>query len=147
MHRFSFPSILAMPFFLVALLVFTVPMRMAAQPGGGAAAATPAERTERLVKSFSERLTLSDSQTVAIRKIVTASMEQGAKEREQLAGDREAMMQASKDRNDKMYAEIEKRLTAPQKEKFTELRTEMRQRAQRPGGRPGPGGNGGGGQR
>jgi hypothetical protein len=114
-----------------ALFFLASSLHTFAQPGGGPGA-SPADRAERLMKSFTERLALSDSQTVSIRAIVTASMEQGAKEREQYAGDREAMMQASKERNDKMYAEIEKLLTKPQIEKFTELRNEMRQRAQRP---------------
>jgi hypothetical protein len=133
----SLPSFAAA--LLAAALLFLVSSTMQAQPGGGPGA-SPAERADRLMKTFAERLALSDSQTVAIRSIVTTSMEQGAKDREQYAGDREAMMQASKERNDKMYAEIEKLLTIAQIEKFTELRDEMRQRAQRFRDRPARGG-------
>lgn len=106
---------------MLALLVFAGLSAFAqAQP----MMPTPAERAERL----KERLDLSDEQTKKVEAIFQKSQETTQKGMMEHMGDREAMREFMQKQMEATDKEIEKILTAEQKQKYEELKKERRQR-------------------
>jgi hypothetical protein len=103
-----------------ALLLLISSAAAWAQPGPGRGG--PAFN---LADTLRVKLGLTPQQTLAVDSIFKASREQARLDREVFAGDREAMMEASRQRNEKMYADIEALLTPEQKTKLPAVREEM----------------------
>ncbi len=80
--------------------------------------------------TLKSRLNLSDKQVSQIQDIFTKSREAMMKSREDNMGDREAMMKAFKENNEKTYAAIEKVLTPKQNKIFQQIKAEWIKRTE-----------------
>jgi Spy/CpxP family protein refolding chaperone len=76
------------------------------------------------------RLNLTDKQVSQIQDIFAKSRQAMMKSRQDNMGDRNAMMQAMKENNDKTYVEIEKVLTPEQSKIFQGIKAEWIKRAE-----------------
>ena len=80
--------------------------------------------------TLKSRLKLTDKQVSQIQDIFTKSREEISKIREDNMGDRDAMMQAMKEHNDKTYNKIEKVLTPKQNKIFQQIKADWIKRAE-----------------
>ena len=80
--------------------------------------------------TLKSRLNLSDKQVNQIQDIFTKSREAMAKSREDNMGDREVMMKALKENNEKTYAAIEKVLTPKQNKIFQQIKADWIKRTE-----------------
>jgi Spy/CpxP family protein refolding chaperone len=80
--------------------------------------------------TLKSRLNLTDKQVTQIQDIFTKAREEMAKKREDNMGDRDAMMKAMKENNDKTYSEIEKVLTPEQSKIFQQIKADWIKRAE-----------------
>jgi Spy/CpxP family protein refolding chaperone len=80
--------------------------------------------------TLKSRLNLSDKQVSQIQDIFTKSREAMMKSREDNMGDREAMMKAFKENNEKTYVAIEKVLTPKQNKIFQQIKAEWIKRTE-----------------
>ncbi len=85
-----------------------------------------ARRGEQMMKRLVEDLDLSQDQETRIREITTDAFAEVAKKRDTYGGDRDAMMEASRDLITTMNKDIEEVLSEEQQAKFREMRRDFR---------------------
>ncbi|MDH7514982.1 MAG: hypothetical protein QHI48_03780 [Bacteroidota bacterium] len=116
-----------LPVFLASFLLLTLQtLPLSAQPGsrGGGG-----RFLETLTDTLSTRLSLTEEQADSVRAVVVAVQRQIARDREELQGDREAMMEIFRLRTDEMFERIASFLSEEQKEGLLRFREEWRERA------------------